>query len=159
MWILAFALAASAAAPAVSTDANGVVHATAVVSASPEKALALIRDPMAMHALGTGEGTLTATPSNACFDVRYLYETTLATVAYTARGCPTATGFRTDLVQSDSFAAMSSEWVVRAVPGGTELAYTYRQDLNLPVPDWMIRKRTEASVTAVITGLIAKLGG
>ena len=159
MWILTVALTASAAAPTVSTDANGVVHATAIVAAPPEKPLALISDPLAMHAIGTGDGTLTATPNNACFDLRYRYEATLATVAYTARACPTSTGFRTDLVQSDSFAAMSSEWVVRAVPGGTELVYTYRQDLNIPVPDWMIRKRTEASVTTLMTGLVAKLGG
>ena len=147
------------AAPIVTTDAAGVVHASAVVPAPPEKVLAIIRDPVAMHAISNAGGTLRATPSDPCIDVSYLLENPLVTIAYVARACPTPTGFRTDLVQSDSFASMTAEWVVRPVDGGSEVAYVYRQDLNIPVPDWMIRKRTEASITAMMTALVGQLGG
>lgn len=158
MWILAFALAA-AAAPAVFTDAAGVVRATVTVPAPPEQALALVRDPLATHRLGGGEGQLTATPASGCLDLGYRLDNPIATVAYTAKACPTPGGLRTDLVRSDSFRALKSEWVVRAVPGGSELTYTYSADLNVPAPDWMIRRRTESSITAMMTAVAAKLGG
>ena len=159
MWILLATLVAVAADLSVSTDAAGTVHASAVVPATPAVALALVRDPVAVLKLSGEAGTLAAKPTATCYDVAYALENILINVAYTARACQTVTGVRSQLVQSDSFKQMSTEWTVREVPGGSELVYTYTAELNVPVPNWLIRKRTEASIATMMQAVVGKLGG
>lgn len=145
-----------AAEPEVSTDDAGVVHARVVVSAPVADVLALVRDPQAMHALGGDGSVLKSTPDAPCFRIDYALETTIANVAYVARACPTARGFKTDLVSSESFRSMSSEWTVQEVPAGTEVVYTYRADVALPVPGFIVRRGTQSAITKMMTRVAAR---
>jgi carbon monoxide dehydrogenase subunit G len=156
MWFLS--RLASAADPQVEMDEAGVVRATAVVSAPPEQVLALLRDPASLHAVSGDEGKMSAVLNAGCFDVSYELDEVLADVQYTARACPTATGMRSDVVKSNVFRRMYSEWRVREVAGGTELSYEYKAELSLPVPDWMVRKRTKGAIAEMMARVASKFG-
>ncbi|MEQ1502338.1 MAG: SRPBCC family protein [Myxococcota bacterium] len=161
MWpaLLVWVVPSPAAEPTVSTDDAGVVRATAIVSAPVADALALVRDPDAVHRLSGDGATLTATPDGGCYRLAYALDTAIADVAYTARACPTADGFRSDLTESEAFRSMASEWTVRAVPGGTELTYVYRADVALPLPRFVIRRSTERAITEMMARVVARLDG
>lgn len=146
-----------AAIPEVTTDDAGVVRASVVVSATPSEALALLRDPEAMHRLSQDGSTLASTPDGSCFRIDYALDTAVGDVAYTGRGCPTATGFETKLVKSESFRSMTSVWTVREVPAGTEVSYVYQADVALPVPGFIVRRSTQSAITKVITKVAAAL--
>ena len=155
MWTLL--LAAAFAAPEVTTDDAGVVRGRVLVSAPVDRALALVRDPKALNALSEDGSTVTTAPDGTCLKIGYAMENPIANVAYTARGCPTASGFRTDLVQSETFRSMSSEWTVRAVEGKTEITYVYQADVAIPVPGFIIRRSTQSAITKAMTRVAARL--
>lgn len=154
MWLTLFA-SVFAATPSVTTDDAGVVHARMVVAAPPAEVLALVRDPDALHRLSDEGSTVTNTPDGSCYRIAYALDTPIATVAYTARGCPTPTGFETKLEHSDSFRAMTSRWSVREVPDGSEVSYTYAADVSLPVPGFIVRRSTHSAIAKVMTKVAA----
>jgi hypothetical protein len=148
--MLWFAAAAWGAEPVVTTDEAGVVRATAVVEASLPEVLALIQSPEKLFAATRGgdeDSSLTTTAADAgCMRVTYNRKTPIGPVSYVARGCPTAAGLRTTLLESESFESMSYEWTARPVDGGTEVTYTWQGRVTLPVPGWIVRKSTENSI-------------
>lgn len=154
MWIAWFVPALAAE---VSVAPDGAMTSTVVVSASAEAALALLRDPLAVHTLSADPGTLRATPDGACTRIAYERSTFVGPVAYTARGCPTESGYRTDLTESASFSRMTTEWRVRPVPGGAEVTYRYDADVTAPVPDFIVRRSTVAAVGDLMDRLVARL--
>lgn len=156
MWTFWIAVA-TAGAPVVATDASGIVRARAVVSASSSEVLALVRDPSTMHAISGDSGTLTSVPSGSCFAISYHRSSVMGPIAYTSRACPTAQGIRSELVESETFRQMTSEWTVRATPAGTEISYIYQADVSLAVPTFLLRRSTEAAITEMMTHLVARL--
>lgn len=157
MWILSLT-ASFAGEPVISTDDSGVVRATALVAAPPADALKLIRDPLAIHALSSDEGALKSQPDGDCFALSYERSSPFGVVTYRARACPTASGMRSDLVQSDSFRSMTSVWTVKETAQGTEISYLYDADLSIAVPSFLVRRSTESAITKMMARIVARLG-
>jgi hypothetical protein len=137
-------------------EVGDLVRATVVVAAPISDVLALIRNPTATAAL-CDQGDFTVAPAaNGCFDVSFALEHSLVAVAYRALSCPTASGMRTELVQSDTFRTLDSEWTVRPVAAGTEISYSYRAELSLPLPGWLVRRSTLGEISSVMDALAAR---
>jgi hypothetical protein len=137
-------------------EVGDLVRATVVVAAPVSDVLALIRNPTATASL-CDQGDFTVAPAeNGCFDVSFALQQGLVAVAYRALSCPTASGMRTELVQSDTFRKLNSEWTVRPVAAGTEIAYSYRAELSLPLPSWLVRRSTLGEISNVMDELAAR---
>lgn len=151
------AIAGWAVDPVTLSEVGGSFRATVVVAAPLADVLVLIQNPQATAALAS-DGEFTVSPvGGGCFRVNFELDSWLTSFGYLALSCPTPTGMRAELIASDTFRALQSEWRVRSVEGGTEVAYAFSAELDLPLPGWMIRRATRNEITAVMNRLVARL--
>jgi hypothetical protein len=145
------------AGPSVTVVENdGMVRASVVVGAPYAEVLAMVRDPSETAAMSP-EGTFQVAPAAAgCFDIEFTARTWLASVWHRSLSCPTSSGMRMSLVESDTFRALSSEWAVRSLSTGTEVSYTYRADLAVPVPAWIVRRATREAIVDLMLRVAAR---
>lgn len=140
----------------VRTEADGTVRGELVVPVPLSEALAVLQDPLVMHQLSRDGGELRVTPGTACSVLEYELGGMIP-VHYTARGCRTSAGFRTEVVDSRTFKSMVSEWQAQPVPEGTALVYTWKADLAIPVPAFVVRPSTEAAIQRLLEGVAGRL--
>jgi hypothetical protein len=140
MWMLLATTLPALAGPAeaVVLPSQGV-QGTVSVSLSPAEAMTRLADPTWVADVDGGHVTVVITGhEGACTLAAYTAPSTLLTVNYTVRQCPTAHGYKSVLVASDDLQAYESEWTI--APDGTGSLLTYRVQLKptLPIPvGWM----------------------
>jgi hypothetical protein len=147
---------AAASEGRVATEADGTVRGELVVNVTVEEALALLQDPQAMHQLSGDGGALRVSPGPDCAGLEYQLGGVIP-VHYKARGCKTAGGFRTEVIESRTFKSMVAEWRAQPTAEGTALVYTWKADLAIPVPAFVVRRSTEAAIQRLLDGLAARL--
>lgn len=136
MSLLLFGLsAARAGAPAAVVLPSQAVEGTVSVALAPDEALRRLADPTWVRGIDGGGTTVSVTGREGdCLVADYTSPSTLMTVRYTIRQCPTGHGYRSTLVRSDTFSDYLSEWSV--APDGTGSLLTYRVQVapSLPLP-------------------------
>ena len=126
---------ALAGAPEAVVLPSQAVQGTVSVSMSPTEALARLADPTWVSQVDGGRTTVVVTGRDgACTLAAYTSPSTLMTVTYTIRQCPTAHGYKSVLVSSDDFETYESEWTVAPDGAGSLLTYVVHLEPKLPIP-------------------------
>jgi hypothetical protein len=147
LWMVSFAVAA----PPISLVENGdELRVSAVVDAPLDAVVEFLRDPRLPAALSDTGDVHIVPRADGCFDHTFHMSYGVLALGYFAQSCPTASGSSTRLVSSDSFRELAFRWDARTVPTGTEISYTYRAVLDLPLPDWVIRQSTRKATIKVV---------
>jgi len=155
--LLAAAIIFAAAGSAIIDD-DGVVVGTLRVASGVDTVRAKVGDPLWVLSIG-GDGT-TATlreTKGDCSVLDYVSEHAVATARYRVQQCPTATGFRADLVESPSFSSYWTTWTLTADGTGTQIEYRIKLVSSLTVPQWIVRRATRSSVQKLIDRLSEEL--
>lgn len=79
-------------------------------------------------------------------------------LTYTARRCPTEAGWMETLLESDGMTDYYVEWFLEPVPEGVHIRFRMRVDLDIPVPNRLIRGATRGNVKRSLDGLLARFG-
>ncbi len=152
LYALAFAVE-----PVTTVSENGTVEVRTLVSASEAEIRALLSDPMASARLAPGFMSMSTAPQGACLHLNVAVAGPLDAISYTALRCPTATGWRTSLLESDTLTAMDAEWSVTPRADGTEVVYRLRSDVSMPVPSFLVRRNVLRSAVGTLESLVRKV--
>lgn len=102
---------------------------------APADVRARLADPTWVSTIDAGSTTVTVRErAGDCLIADFTSPSTLMTVRYTVRQCPTANGYKSTLVSSDDFASYEAEWSVAAEGTGSLLTYRLRLTPSLPIP-------------------------
>lgn len=153
MWLFS---ASAVAAPPTIIENGDEIRVSVVVQAPLDRVLGFLRDPRNPAALYDGKITFAAR-EDGCFDQRFEASYGVMAVSYLALTCPTASGTRSQLVQSDSFEDLAFRWEAVPLDSGIEIAYTYRGVLKLPIPKWMVRRSTRNATVELVERVAATL--
>jgi hypothetical protein len=139
-------------------DEDGAVTMTEVVPASPESLRSVLADPLVARSLSTELVSLELLSQGSCATLRATVGSPWVPVSYTYERCPTATGFRERLLESDTMNTYEVDWRLVPEGAGTRLSYTVRVDTKLPMPRSYLLSRTRASMRTAIERLLARAG-
>lgn len=154
-----FSLLAWAGGPSVSVDASNTVIGTVSVSLSPDDVRGRLADPGWVATVDGGKTTVTvAGHDGACLLVDYVSPSSLVTVRYRVRQCPTAGGYRSTLVESDDFSAYEAEWIVSAEGTGSTLQYRLRLAPKVPLPASVMAAIVRGGVEDMMGAFAARYG-
>lgn len=143
--------------PTTTVSDNGTVEVRTVVSVPEAQVRALLADPMASARLAPGFVSMSTAPEGNCLHLNMAVSGPMSDIEYTALRCPTATGWRTSLLQSDTLTAMVAEWSVAPKGGGTEVVYRLRSDVKMPVPRFLVRRNVVQSAIGTLESLVRKV--
>ena len=111
--------------------------------------------PRRRAARGTADVRLLS--DDGCKNLHTVVAHPVASVDYTSRSCATATGFRTQLVQSESLEEFEEEWTVEEVEGGTLLRYFVRTIPRISVPQFIVDRQSKGNVKKLLKQVKAHL--
>ena len=133
---------AFAAEPVVTAQADGSILATTAIAASPAAVRAILEDPVAWGALSSDILAVTATPAGKCTMMDVTSRGLWNPLHWLALRCPTADGWRDDLVSSTDITSLHSEWRVlsQAPPAATPACSSGTRR-------WTCRRRRAARAT------------
>lgn len=138
----------------VHTDDDGVTHGTVLADVSEEALRAHLTDGAALAVTSPDVRRATATPDGACEQLDLDVLGLLQTMDVTTRRCPTAQGWREDLVASRAFTRWTSTWTVSTTDDGrARLAFTVQTRLSFPVPQGILTARTRHAVRVSLGAL------
>lgn len=139
-------------------DANGGVTVQVFASADMGIVRRLLNDPRARGALQPSVQSVEVLgKEGACTRLRTTVEGLTTPLVYESTSCPTATGWRDTMTQSTDLNAYESSWTLTAVPGGTQVAYRCRVDVDLPIPSFMVRNGQVKSMVGTLLRLVDRL--
>lgn len=151
-------LSAVAAEPSATVDSAGMVQVEYVTAASEAEVRALITDPQAAASLTAEILSIKTLSRGECLTLGVTVKGAWDPLTYTSQRCPTATGFKYKLVESDDITVYEAEWkLVPLTTGGTKVTYRIKTEIDLPVPQSLVRKGVIDSAKDTIRALIAKL--
>jgi hypothetical protein len=157
--LLAMAALASDPAPVVATGDDGTVTATIHLEAAPDQVRTALADPVAAAHLTPEVLDIHALPTDGGCVLMDVQTTGLWNpMCYRARRCPTASGWRVDLVSSDSFESMHSEWKLVPSASGTDVTLTVHSEIG-SIPDALVEKGTEKSLKNTLLALVKQVAG
>ncbi len=152
--LLALALSASAAPPEVSSEDDGTVVGHVVIDAPADAVRAVLGDPVRTGDLSPdvlsvenvgGEGD--------CHDLKTETRGLWRSLTYRSRRCPTAEGWHETLLEPGDFSELASTWRVETHEGGTEVTLRVQTDVNLPVPQGVLRRHERRNVLEILGNL------
>jgi hypothetical protein len=147
---------AFAADPSFEVSSDGAVVARVHIPASEGEVRRLLADPVASQQLTPEVRSVSATSQGTCSVVAVETDGIWNPMHYTARRCPTADGFQTDLVHSEDFSDLHVEWKLKSSGAGTDVVYSVRTNVA-SIPAALARKGTERSMRQTLVALLAKL--
>ena len=71
--------------------------------------------------------------------------------------CPTADGWKETLLKPGDYTAYESHWEVRDAPGGSHLSFKLRTEVNLPVPDALVRRQVQSASKQSFLTLVGRI--
>ena len=150
---------AFAADPVITSQADGSILATTAIAASPAAVRAALADPVACGALSPDILSVTVTQAGPCTMLDVVSRGAWDPLRWRALRCPTADGWRDDLVSSDDLQSMHSEWrVLAAADGTTTVEYRTNTQVSLPgVPDSLIRQGMMRSARDTLVRLVDRV--
>lgn len=153
LFLLAFS--AQAAEPVMTTAEDGTVILNVEVPASIASVREALADPVTVGKYAPDVISIDATPKGPCSLITASSPGLMKPINYQTLRCPTATGWRYDLVSSDAIESLHSEWRLESVsPEVTRVTYSVNTVINLGVPQSMVRKGVEHSAKDTLASLI-----
>lgn len=154
-WLWMMVATALGAEPQVAFQDDGLLHASMTVDAPAEAVLKILedaarmgrwsKDVLAMDAVGE--------PAGGCQVYAVKTKGLWNPMTYTQKRCRTAEGYRDQLVESDSFKRVESEWTVVSHGDQTEVRYVGDLELSMPVPKRMLQGARLKAMTQTMTRL------
>lgn len=124
---------------------------------APADVRRLVGDPVwVAETDGTGT-TVRAEPDGSCVLGHATSPSAFKTVVYTVRHCPTDTGWKGTLVDSNAFDTYGVLWEVEPQEGGSRVSYTLTMTTSLPIPNWVISGTTRRGVEHLLARVEAAL--
>lgn len=157
---LASTLAAPALAadkPTISVQDDGSIIARMLVDAPVLDVRRIIPDVQVDASLYTNVLTVKSTAEGDCRKVHRTTRGLLTPLSMNTRFCPTPTGWREYLVQSEDYSAYDVEWTVEQRGTQAEIAVHVRSDVNLFVPDALVRTGTIQGVNESFLAILKRL--
>ncbi len=144
--------------PVGSLDSDGAARVFVVVLDSEAAVRAALLDPAAAAALPPEVLAVDTIATGKCVTLGVTVKGAWDPLRYTAQRCPTVTGYRYHLLQSDSITRYEAEWsLLPHVGGGTEVTYRIITEVDLPVPNALIRQSVLVSAKDTMLALIKRL--
>ncbi len=157
---------AALGASLLAADATASIHDDGVVEGLVTVSVAAraVRDKLDIvgwvaETTGSSTKATLVKRDGACKVLDMRSEHPIASVDYRVTECPTADGFRADLVESSSFTKYWTEWSVTDRPeGGATIRYRIDLDSTMAVPNALVRRITRKNVVAMLTKIAEALG-
>lgn len=124
------------------TLTNGLVTGRLVLDAPLARVRAVLADSASVAAHSPDVLGATAALDGACDRVDLRVRGLFAPFTVTTARCQRADGWSERLVESSVFSVWQGDWTLTEVSGGTEVVYTIRTELDLPVPRSLVEHRT-----------------
>lgn len=158
MWTLIIA-AALAADPAVTQEGDGTIIVRVDVAASPAAVRAVLADPVACGQLSPEVLSVSSTAAGKCTMVDTSARGAWSPIHWRSLRCPTADGWRYDLVSSDDIESLHAEWsVTDAANGDASVEYRFNTQIHLTgVPDTLVRQGMIKSAKDTLVRLVARV--
>ncbi|MCB9669998.1 MAG: SRPBCC family protein [Alphaproteobacteria bacterium] len=147
---------ASASTPVVAMD-DGAVTGRIEVPATTEDVRGKLADPRWVAGVAGGVTVELVRQEGACGVYRNTSPTVFKTLTWTTRYCPTATGFRADLVEADGLDAYEAEWTVKPGEAGTTVGYRLVTVPSFSVPSFVADRMTRRAVESLLVKVGAAL--
>jgi hypothetical protein len=153
---LLMGLQAEAGEPSVRQEGDTVV-VVAVASAPAVDLRRILADPQRVQALFPDIlDEQVELAADGCIRIQRRTRGLLRPFVLLARRCPTAEGYREELVSSDDFEAYTSEWVVGVDDAGaTRVEYRIRTALDVPVPASAVTAAVRKSALRAVMSLVS----
>jgi hypothetical protein len=119
---------------------------------------ALLADPVASARLIPDLISTEVLTQGRCQDLGLTTRGLTRPLQVRVRRCPTADGWRQDLLQSDDFTTYEVVWQIQPLESGTRVIYRIAMNVNLPVPAYLIHKGMVVNATGTLKSLKSKLG-
>ena len=150
--------AALAGDPVPVMDSNGTIVVKTMVPYSEADVRAVLADPEQAVLLPPEVLGVTTLARGKCVTLGVTVKGAWDPLKYTTERCPTAHGFKYKLLKSDSLTAYEAEWTLLPQPGGgTEVTYRVRTELDLPVPQALLRRSMLRSAKDTLLALVKKV--
>ena len=149
--------AAHGAEPQVEVADDGAVIARLKVDAGEQQVRATIPT---LQATGVNSNVLSvsASPDGSCTAYSRTTRGLMRPLELRTRFCPTSTGWREWLVSSNDFTAYEAEWTIKpSTDGGSQVQLRVKSDVNLMVPESLLRSGTIQGVRETLDALVRKL--
>jgi len=136
--------------PDIVVEADHRVSGAVMVRVPVDQARAMLADPVRVAEIEGGTARIRVLSEDSCKNLHTAIAHPVASVEYTSRSCPTANGFHTKLVQSDTLEDFEAEWTVEEVEGGTLLRYVVRTIPRIAVPQFIVDRQSKGSVKQLL---------
>lgn len=159
--VMLFALHVHAAEPFVSEAAiqnDGSVVGHVVVPHAADEVRQLLRDTEG--SLLTIEQDTIAIVSDGGSPCEHIHRTTKGVwhpLVFESTRCASEAGWSEKLLKSEHMSAFSSSWTVASHEHGTRVTYTIVTELNLPVPQALVRRNLRKSAKKMLDQLATML--
>jgi hypothetical protein len=154
-----FWVAIALADPVVVVDSDNTVRGDASVTMSVADALSQLSDPRWISEVdGSGTEIVALAPRGECGVYAHTSRTALKTITYTVTWCPTENGWRSDLVESDTFESYSAAWTVTESGEGARLQYRFAMETGMMVPQFIINRSTRKAIDNMLTTVPIAMG-
>lgn len=144
--------------PTETVDPSGIVTVACTVAAPEATVREALSDPVAVAYWSGQTLSAVATPSGPCAKLGMKVSGAFSPIHLDVLSCPTRTGWKLSLLESDTVTSFGAEWTVQAVDAShTRVSYAVHSDVNLPVPDSLVRKNVLAGAKQALQALIEKV--
>ena len=144
--------------PVVEVSRDGTVDGSVIVGAPPDVVQTYLADVKGLRLHNSDVTSVNVSRDGAC----ELVTTTAKNVVemtYTARRCPTTSGWVETLLDSELMNDYYAEWFFTPVSTGIEVRFRLRTEVDLPVPSRLIRGTIKKSVQDSLERMQSALGG
>lgn len=151
---------ALASEPEISVEPSGHVVGRVTIAAPVETVRAALADPESAGELSPDVVEVRGLGrTGACQEVVTETRGLWRNLVFRSRRCETAQGWNERLVHSEDFSRMDSSWTLRPQAEGTVVDLRVATEVNLPVPDGVLRKRAKKNVAETLKNLARRVLG
>lgn len=143
---------ASAQVPRITEEGTSIVG-TVDLLVPADQVRALLADPVASARLIPDVLSVEVTSRGLCQDLGLTTRGLARPLQVRVRRCPTADGWRQDLLQSEDFTSYEMVWKIQPIESGTRVIFKAAMAVNLPVPKSLLKKGMVMSVTGTMRTL------
>ena len=151
-----FTSSAHAGDPVVQVEDSGVVVGRIVVDAPRDQVLTEVPN-MSASTNDPAVLSVSFTPDGPCRNYLRKTKGLWSPLQMQTRLCPTATGWREFLTQSDDFDAYTVEWNLSDRGNGTTVELRVHSDPNIAVPAALVRQNMVGSVRGTLLDLLQRM--
>jgi carbon monoxide dehydrogenase subunit G len=139
--------------PLVQTEEPGTIVTRLLVPAPVHEVQAILDDPYTFVAFTPDVQSMDVQTRGRCKLLRFQSRGLFESLHYSTQRCPSASGWRETLLESDSFTRYDADIALLPEGDGTQIVYRLSVGIDLPVPDVVISKNVKRSARLTMQAL------